>query len=292
MITQEFNDFWQGFPSDNFFRSYISEFVTPFHTHPTCEIHIRFFSVFGKHRRINSLVTRLGIRAKIRPSHKSRKTINIWYTGENLKLPKGFDLTMSFKKQSKENIYWPLWVIYTSFRQMKFQSDREFKFSESKLMEARSISFEGRIRKACVFLTSKEDLRFKVCRQLEDMGLVDIYGASVNKKVKSKLEISAKYMFQICFENSSDDEYVTEKLFEAWSNGNIPIYQRKNNLPYINRLAMLEVNEINAYEIAEVINGCKDINEISSQPILIRKFDIDTFAMKLLNLIEEKCAKY
>jgi hypothetical protein len=234
----------------------------------------------------------LGIRAKIKPSHKPGKTINIWYTGENLKLPKGFDLTMSFKKQSKENFYWPLWVIYTSFGRMKFQSDREFEFSESELLKSRNSSFEGKIRKACVFLTSKKDLRFKVCQQLENMGLVDIYGASVNKKVKSKREISSKYIFQICFENSNDDEYITEKLFEAWANGNIPIYIRKNNLPFINRLALLEANEIDVYEIAELINGCKAINEIASQPILIRKFDIDNFSKKLLSLIEEKCVKY
>jgi hypothetical protein len=291
MITEEFIDFWPNFPNDNFFRSYISEHITEHHNHPLCEVHLRFFSVFGKHRRINSLISNLGLKTKMRRTTRPQKTINIWYSGENLNPPRGFDFTLSFKKQHENNYYWPLWVIYTKFGKMKFQTDREFEFNQSKLLSPRNLNTEDRIRKACVFLSSRNDLRYTICRQLEKINLVDIYGDSVGRKVKSKIEVSSRYIFQICFENSDDDFYISEKIFEAWSSGNIPIYLHKKELPYINRKALLETNEKSVAKISDLIIGCNNVDEIVSQPILSEAFELTHFSRALLNLIEEKCGR-
>ena len=262
------------------------------HDHPACQVHIEFSSVFAKHRLVESLLTRSNLIPKYRGINACKeKTIKVWYTGENLTPPKGFDFTMSFNHNSSTNIYWPLWATYTRFGNMKFESDREFQFVESELLRPRNLKSEERMRKACVFLSSNKDLRFKVCKQLEEMGIVDIYGASVNRSVDSKLSISKEYAFQLCFENSDDDLYVTEKLFEAWASGNIPIYKHKQSLPFLNRSAILEVQEIDALQIRDKIKGEVDLDRVISQPILSRKFETSFFNEKLLSLVEQKCGK-
>jgi hypothetical protein len=182
-------------------------------------------------------------------------------------------------------------VIYTEFGDMEFKSDREFRFSEQKMLHYRKIDIERRAQKACVFLSSAKDNRFTICNELKEMGLVDIYGLSVGNKVESKKHVSSEYMFQICFENSSNDTYITEKLFEAWDSGNIPIYHKKKFLPFLNRSAILETSKLDSVEIAQLILKTKNINQIASRPILREPFFRETFNQKLLRVISERCEK-
>jgi len=70
---------------------------------------------------------------------------------------------------------------------------------------------------------------------------VDSYGKCLNnRKIKddegpgSKLELMSRYKFDLSFENTIDDDYVTEKFFQPLVVGTVPIYLGASN---INRFA-------------------------------------------------------
>ena len=55
------------------------------------------------------------------------------------------------------------------------------------------------------------------------------------------LEFIGKHKFMICFENSSKDGYFTEKLFQCYEAGTIPIYWgHHNNYSEVNKLSFIQ----------------------------------------------------
>lgn len=84
-----------------------------------------------------------------------------------------------------------------------------------------------------LYSTRRELVRF-----FEDYpeGIFDLYGRGweIYKNAKgiipNKLEVLKHYKFNICFENTKQPGYITEKIFDCFATGTIPIYYGATNI--------------------------------------------------------------
>jgi hypothetical protein len=258
---------------------------------------IEIHSVFVKPRRFYSMYiqVQIKIRCLLRLIFK-RRIIYIWYTGELINPPNGYDLTLSFLPTSRNNIYWPLWASYIDYNNDATISDRGTAIPMEALLKPRSLNTIGdRQWKACAFISNAVDWRFELARNLESLGLLDIYGNSVNKPVSSKRQVSSKYMFQLCFENTVQDNYITEKPIEAWFDGNIPIYTGSADYKYLNPMALIDCHRTPINEMCLFIeNQMSDHAAMLTkwqQPILSHAYDYQIFLTFLKKAFVERFEK-
>jgi hypothetical protein len=81
-------------------------------------------------------------------------------------------------------------------------------------------------------------------------------------KVDSKKEVLEKYKFAICYENARDiDGYITEKIFDCFFAGCVPIYWGANNISHhIPKECFVDKREFDTYEkLYEYINNISNI---------------------------------
>jgi hypothetical protein len=244
---------------------------------------IEIHSVFTRPRRFYHIYIQIQIyfRLVMRRVFKFQK-IYIWYTGELIDPPKGYDLTLSFLPTQGNNVYWPLWATYTDYMKVGSVYDRGFSFPINKLMSLRELeSIEGRKWKACAFLSEAIGWRFELAKELECLGLLDIFGKSVGKEVVSKSTVAKNYLFQFCFENKVQGLYVTEKPFEAWLDGNIPIYFGGSDVEYLNTNAMIDCRDLQSSKIPQFIKSQMKDKAASlkkwNQPILQKPYNYEYF---------------
>ena len=79
--------------------------------------------------------------------------------------------------------------------------------------------------------------------------------------VDNKKEIMKKYKFSICYENAKDiPGYITEKIFDSFFSGCIPIYWGANNiLDYVPKNCFIDKRDFNSYE--ELYDFIKNISD-------------------------------
>jgi hypothetical protein len=92
--------------------------------------------------------------------------------------------------------------------------------------------------------------RNTIMRMLLELGLLDSWGKLFNNTNSTgdgfygdKNELISQYKFYICFENSSHDAYLSEKILDALNNNVIPVYYGCKNIhKYFNvrRMLLLE----------------------------------------------------
>ena len=287
-IKITFRYFWKSFSKENnifveLLNSYFEE---------TLKINFEFHSVFGKPRRLNILRRNLRlVFIRVKNWLTCRRTILIWYTGENIKPPKGYDVTLSFESTSGKNIYWPLWATYINLSESRDLRDREYLPTLDVLLARRSVDISEKKLKGVMFLSDKHDPRYQLARRLEDLDLVDTFGHAFGRPVPSKAELSKKYLFQICFENTIQDGYITEKIIESWLAESIPIYRGIEREDYLNSKAFIQCYGLNDEQIIarinELISNPKLAKELLEEPILSRPFDFNCFLEILKSTIKK-----
>ena len=289
----KFRYFWANFnPSNNIFQQILNRvLIDEFHS---AKFIIEIHSVFVRPRRIYFwyLPVQIYIRKILRYTFR-RKIIYIWYTGELIAPPKGYDLTLSYAATDKNNIYWPLWATYVDYAAHGGKFDREHTPSIDRLMsQDPMITTDGRMWKACAFISNSIDWRFDVAKQLEALGLLDIYGKAVGKPTTTKSEIAQQYAFQFCFENQIQGLYVSEKPIEAWLDGNIPIYAGGADYEYINPSALIDCRKVATNEwINHIRLSMSDHHSAKSKlstPILLKPYDYSLFIDFLREEIRSK----
>jgi len=68
--------------------------------------------------------------------------------------------------------------------------------------------------------------------------------------VETKKDVLEKYKFSICYENASADGYITEKIFDCFFAGCVPIYLGAPNiLDYIPANCFIDRRNFNSYEL-------------------------------------------
>lgn len=285
--------FWSKFdPEDNFFVDTFQKFLIDSKLgleFDLSQLEIELHSVFGWPRRLNAVkrIARLCL-VKFKRTFLRKNIVLIWYSGELVRPPKGYDLTFSYSPTLGNNVYLPVWVIYTTEDVSLRKYDRDFIFNWNKILNPRELrSFQNK-RIACAFISNPTIERLRYAQELERLGVLDIYGAAVGKPIDSKFIVSKNYIFQLCLENQDKDNYVTEKPFEAWICGNIPIYRKNGTLTALNTSSFVNVTDQDPKELVRklllLIEDQQQLNTIYTEPILAAPFEFGEIKERFLRI--------
>lgn len=192
----------------------------------TVQKKLAFISVFGPH-----FVFHL---------HKDKK--KVFFTGENVNRYRHFkdlglpfvDLSMSFEHLNNHNyLRFPLWIMYLFAPEDDEQTIRE-KVKKINTFHPKKTDFASLIARN----ESPQGLRKEIMDALNTIAPVKAAGRLYHNDDRlwqvydnKKIEYLKQFRFSICPENSNAPGYVTEKLFEAFLAGTIPIYWGDNNQP-------------------------------------------------------------
>jgi alpha(1,3/1,4) fucosyltransferase len=125
---------------------------------------------------------------------------------------------------------------------------------------------------ACAIFNNKSHLRYEAMRQLAAYGQVDAYGRHFGRSAYPKYDVLVQYRMNVCFENTVQPGYVTEKVVEARAAGCMPLWWGDPTY----RLDFHERALVNLYEydldFARVFDEV-DMKELASTPLLKRHPD-------------------
>ena len=227
MITLAYINFWEDPSNDSYFTNFISYNIGEVKLVNSDETpDILIASVFGN---INNVV-------------KTVSRCKIFYYGENLNrfppynddnlLQNTFDLIVGFKYTNldKKILRFPLWLMYYNF--YSTENDNIITYIETKYKE--NIEKNKPIFATIIARHDREGQRTKICNALEKYesthGKIISAGDFKNntKKIGSttedKINHISQSIYNICPENSAYEGYFTEKIFQAFECGTIPIY--------------------------------------------------------------------
>lgn len=221
----------------------------------------------------------------------SRKVV--FFTGEDVEYnhPKFWnycldktDLSLGFKYEPElgnpsNYIRYPLWLCYF----FPFTLDKDI---IKRQVDKFSLQTSERVKKFCMVAShDQNDVRRKIVQMLHEKGgyCVNSAGALLHndddlktKFADNKVEYLKQFLFNICPENVSSSGYTTEKIFESFLAGCIPIYYGSNGVPekdVINQNSLILWNESNddevLYKINEFCNNEKFRNEFRNQKPLL-----------------------
>ena len=260
-IRVKFVDFWPGFDPNLYFIPLLQ--ATPFFFDTeVCNsgaTDLEFHSVFG----IKSHRTVRGVKRRLRRLITGRthsnldyarvwesKPLRVWFTGENVRPPIGrWDATLSFDADSwmSSNAYFPLW--WQLFPELvgvsggarpgivplsRFQPLETFMSNRNGRAGSRDLF-------ACAIISNPEPMRMRAIEALGRIGRVDVFGRVAGRPVEDKFEVFSKYQFALCFENDLYPGYVTEKVFDAWGAGAIPLWWGVDRGDYLNDSAFINL---------------------------------------------------
>ena len=241
---------------------------------------IEFFSVWNSVRR---------------KAEKSKAKIKVFFTGEcvHSEVFKEFnefedhflnivDLSLGFDYiDNKKYIRYPLWVLYL-FDQPEFSKDKIKERIDFINGNFTTLALSSLKNKDCSIIArhDKNGIRTSICNCAEKAGL-KIYAAGTwnhnddslwNEFANDKQKYLEQFKFAICPENYDYEGYVTEKLFQSFLSGCIPIYCGSNNAPepqVVNPEAVLFYDKNNpeklTQELLAVQNNPKKLEEIARQ---------------------------
>lgn len=127
-------------------------------------------------------------------------------------------------------------------------------------------------------------------RALGDIEDVDVFGRLTGNVVSFKGDVAYRYRFMLCAENDLYPGYVTEKVFDAWALGCVPIWAGVDREGYLNKKAV-----INAVDFAgpdELVDHIRRLDAsremrdaIINEPLLNRPPQIDAVLSDLAELL-------
>jgi hypothetical protein len=175
---------------------------------------------------------------------KDENELNIQYSGESYyNEPSSFDINfIPTDEKNNNNITFPLSCLYI------LNSDT---IDVEKLLNKRIYNNYNYKTNFCLFAVSNSSCqqRNNMFTELSKYKRVDSCGKFMNNMDKScpgnfgspeYFDFISNYKFMICFENTSQPNYFTEKLINAYYGGAIPIYWGCSNLSdYVNMDSLL-----------------------------------------------------
>lgn len=212
-----YNDWWSCDPNLVWFTRFIRKHF------PGIKRKINFYSVFGKGRFI-------------------KRNVNagkIFYSGENIDSENSIfpwkignycldyvDLSMGFAERSEENyMRFPIWIMYV------FAPESNEDDILSRIEEINNVYYEKKYECALISRHDKGGTRTLLCDRVEDILKIKYAGHWRNNTDElwssyqdNKIEYLKNFKFNICPENVNTECYVTEKIFQAFLAGCIPIY--------------------------------------------------------------------
>ncbi len=236
-----FVNWWSEDPRDDWFVRFI------YHYFPNVDKEIRFYSVFGPGRRLKD----------------NFKGTKIFYSGENLEKHNEYEglvkresvetywryrvyhygdyavnkvhlsLGMGHDVDSEKYFRFPEWILFTFAPESSYKDiqDRINEINESRPLKD---------SKGIVLLASHDDYgtRERICRDIEKIFPITYAGKWRNNSSdlwmnygNDKQLYLKNFKFNICPENVDANGYCTEKIFDAFLAGSIPIYHGDMNNP-------------------------------------------------------------
>jgi Glycosyltransferase family 10 (fucosyltransferase) C-term len=211
------------------------------------------------------------------PFRDGRARRRIWYTGENLRPPLGYDLNLSFDLDDYggTNVYAPFWLdrvksgLGVSYRYglVDFQT----------LLRPRTAARTPE-RFCAAVVSNPHPLRFRAIRALERLGPVDTYGRAFGRPVADKAAVLRRYRYCIAFENDLYPGYVTEKAIDAWTAGAVPLWWGSDPAAYLNPRCLVNLASVGG--IAALVECVRELERdqaawtaMAAEPFLLKPFD-------------------
>lgn len=151
--------------------------------------------------------------------HLEYNCVRIFYTGENIRTDYNIaDYGMDFDFIDFQDRHLRLPFMFLGF----FEYNKEGINNRINLLDKK--------RNFCSFvasngvLTEKRDMFFEALSEYKRVDSGGKWKNNIGDSVVNKIEWLKTYKFNICFENSSYPGYLTEKLFDAFLAGCVPIY--------------------------------------------------------------------
>jgi hypothetical protein len=154
-------------------------------------------------------------------------------------------------------------------------------------------------RSFCALVAGNPDsLRMNLYGLIDSYKHVDGYGKLFGRPVfASKFDFLKGYKFCLCPENSYFPGYVTEKLFDAWYAGTLPLYCGSiPKIGLINESALLNYSE--AFQVSSWIALIKQLdldeeryNNIYTQPLLSGKPSLEGAVKFMRMAINSICSE-
>ena len=215
----------------------------------------------------------------------------IWYTSENLRPPLDINfyafLSHDLDSFNGRNIYLPIWVTRLG------KSVAEAVLTQERMKKERKDSTIPK-KFASAVISNPEPARMEFIRQLSKIGEVEVFG-KIGKPITSKHETISEFRYNICFENDLYPGYVTEKPFEAWEAGTIPVWRGIDQLGTINKDSLINVSELGFSESLKKIrmleSDQKSYIKMRNSPILQNEINLNLIVEKLRKLQIESMSK-
>jgi hypothetical protein len=156
--------------------------------------------------------------------------VKIYFTGENTKqrfteykdendISRFVDIVCSFFKTTEKSVRFPLWCLY-----YKFYSEGLFTLKESETKRYIGASLIARhdfYRNRLPLVQKFMNLGIPVYTTLQIPGT---FGLRIGPDSIDKINFIKNFYFNICPENTEEEGYTTEKIFQCIDAGCIPIY--------------------------------------------------------------------
>jgi hypothetical protein len=264
-----FSDFWTPFDqNNNFFIHILRELFENIQIVNPEDADIMFFSSFGNENLL----------------YKNCK--KIFFTGENER-PNfkkcDYSLTFDLDDHDGKNFRLPLWYLYIDWFDVETYENpnwlipEDYLYTENEFIKKEKNNF-------CSIVYGKQiESRINAINNISNSyKKVDVFGKA-NSKVqlpdgeKYKMDLISNYKFSLCYENSVNPGYHTEKLLHGKVSGNIPIYYGDETVSKdFNEKCFINAVNLSDHELVEVIK------EIDSNDKLYKKiFDEPLFVEKV-----------
>ena len=228
------------------------------------------------------------------PGKSANASRGIWYTPENHRPPaNGWDATLSFEVAGwNSNAYLPFWLLNTDAFGSGDPGFLGRPLSLAELASPRDVSPSRRPGFCCAVIRNPDPVRLRAIKELSRIGRVDVFGPFGRRPIASKLDVFKNYRFVLCFENDLYPGYVTEKVFDAWTAGTIPIYWGLDAARTLNPSAMINMATLDGFsglleKVSEVERRKSELDRMASEALLAKTPDIGA----ILNLVSDGIAK-
>lgn len=214
--------------------------------------------------------------------------INVWYSAENVRCPiEGYDLSISCDPTDVllKNIFFPYWSTQGG-------KSIEEVMQYQKILINRREAQTLRENSICALVGNPHPTRLHVLKILESFYKVDCFGPVFGKVIQDKEKLLRDYRFNLCFENDLYPGYLSEKPFESWLAGCIPIWWGLDRGDFLNPEAILDFTTMT---VSDLINRIDELErypqkvvEMLRIPILLKTFDFRLLQEQIVALAESK----
>jgi hypothetical protein len=233
------------------------------------DIDILFSSVFGNMRRIESIKARV----KVLFSGESwRNQTYSQYKSEYIE--KHYDLILHFDEtdESRKRQRFPLWLLYVPKYNMNDASDNLITYVNE--MRSMNMNNEKIIFGSCIARHDPTGMRGKISNEINKYGKMEYVGRwrngdkpKIGQLRKDKLKYLSNVIYSVCAESHIDSHYCSEKIFEAFMGGTIPIYWSKDILA---EKGILKRDSYCIYDEFEITEMMKDNEKYKMEDIFTK----------------------